>query len=1146
MSIEIIKYSVYKKAVNGKKYCPVLAVINRKVYTLMPGEDIQKCWKEYLKILLYSCCYKPGKMDKINQDIGQPISDSQRSFIIKKHVNNSESRHYARFAPSLSIYTFKNSANNYILLKRIRRYVDDLELYVARYDTDDDLKNIKNLIKEKRNEVLEKNLKYKKGSLKRLLSRINGAILNENEQFYYRVEHEFNTRILIGDIDISEKEEDILKEYMRNALDAVLDGKKLYYEKVFAFGLVRVALKYYSNKTFWPYLKKEYNVSIPQPMQSRINYLFKDILTRNNKIYDSETTNYIQNYCMHAFICDQCADQLFDYIFDFWRVDLARSIENSKQDDGTDLFDILIDEIATNEVSSVNNIMIHTTMALKLNPKGCKMRLRRILKMIDESYWDSKDYSGSRNRISRLFEAWKNNKNSAFAKEFYRTQQDRRRGRGERLLSRPTIECDPRFYTFRLMLPKQLLRHCTEEEYPEWSIRISDRIVSTYPELLKGKNFLYTEPTSVSLERNEIFKRITVILQSEKNRYYRMEFKPSNVLFFNSKFRNIDSSAGYLSRDTRLIMFRGDNTVEYLNHERPDVQYIDSEISTCTIEPEDGDVLILPDGHAVSIGRPIREGFLRRHISTDAYALKDDREYEVAAEVGKLFFKATRERKNGTKIIIQKEGTDERVVRMDEQNCTEFKLDDSVEDVYGYTFNTDRYVSEDGLYSIKLDIPGYSLRVYELCYINGFSYKFEDAPYVFAISGCISVPDKLAFHSREWVGVGTRKRLVFSLFDDTENHPNQYVKNHKLELKYRLDNQLIPIRFNIPALYWKTSNSDTWMIEKPSPVFLKNVPERIYIDGGLSLANAQLLLKEDDDTEEYSAGVTHNVEKNLYYFRTVDITGNLTRDYDYKDVYIRVENVVKPFVRINCRSIVRDRSITGDFNNNCVHGHYDIYGDSEYTISLYDGKELIEEDIALSRNGDFSTNFELHEGVFKAVLFELHEDDTGFGSISYELDSYDFILFDMTNITGCSLEIQSIQDIDERVEKLDLRPGYTITNLKKLNYDSEVLELKDSIFLWRYTELSPEFIYYTGILRLDHRHGGKGIISEVLVIFDEPTNMSEAIVLTETDGEYQSLLFDVRTRSLLSDDGTKSNQYRIQWIRTIDDDLFKTEVTIKE
>ena len=93
--------------------------------------------------------------------------------------------------------------------------------------------------------------------------------------------------------------------------------------------------------------------------------VIKEIMNQNGKLYD-ESASYMHNICMHAFVCDRCADQFFDYMFDFWRIDLFRNIENCLSDEGVNLFDILIEEIT----NGVQDIMLHTSLALKMNPVG--------------------------------------------------------------------------------------------------------------------------------------------------------------------------------------------------------------------------------------------------------------------------------------------------------------------------------------------------------------------------------------------------------------------------------------------------------------------------------------------------------------------------------------------------------------------------------------------------------------------------------------------------------------------------------------------------------------------------------------------------------------------------------------------------------
>jgi hypothetical protein len=87
------------------------------------------------------------------------------------------------------------------------------------------------------------------------------------------MEKEFDKKVLLGDIYITEDEEAVLKEYMVRELCA-LDRKNDCnpdYPRVFAFGLVRFAMKWYSQRTFWPYFQEEYGESIK--INNQIKYL---------------------------------------------------------------------------------------------------------------------------------------------------------------------------------------------------------------------------------------------------------------------------------------------------------------------------------------------------------------------------------------------------------------------------------------------------------------------------------------------------------------------------------------------------------------------------------------------------------------------------------------------------------------------------------------------------------------------------------------------------------------------------------------------------------------------------------------------------------------------------------------------------------
>ncbi len=125
--------------------------------------------------------------------------------------------------------------------------------------------------------------------------------------------------------------------------------------------------------------------------------------------------------------------------------------------------------------------------------------------------------SGS-NRITTLFNKWKNNPQSSFAKEISKTASNRKRGRGEKLLSRPTIVYRPESDAFKILLPKQILRGCTEEENPCWIICAGDKQIKALPELLRGKAFLFTAEDSIAIDKSLLFQEFEIKLSSERTR----------------------------------------------------------------------------------------------------------------------------------------------------------------------------------------------------------------------------------------------------------------------------------------------------------------------------------------------------------------------------------------------------------------------------------------------------------------------------------------------------------------------------------------------------------------------------------------------------------------------------------------------------
>ena len=1108
-------------------------------------------WFEAFKIIMFYNCDKNKKLDwdNLNEDINKVKTTKGYKYILNV---DEETDTYVKFFEELYVHSFKHSSNN---IKELTYFINSYGLKFNLYFA---VKN-EELSEEEflavQNSVIEdlvNNQKCKEKNTKYYIARINGRVLSKEEKFYKRIEKEFDSKILIGDIVISEEEDKILNTFMRKRLNEIVTTSKLssQHDKVFAYGLVVYAIKYYQKNIFWPHFKTEYEVSIPVTKQVLINTAFEKIIKKYNKPYiDSEgKTSYVQNVAMHAFVCNKCADQLFDYIFDFWRVDLSRSIENCIDDAGNNIFDILIEEIEGNNNTQVQDVMLHTTMALKANPRGCKNRYRRILNMIDSSYWNNTDYSSSSNRITVLFNEWKNKSSSAFAKEIKKDVEGRKHGRGDKLLSRPTILHNIEESAFSMFLPKQILRGCTEEEYPKWEIKIGSQIEIIEPELLAGKASLYSGEYTCDIDPRLIFDEYTFTLLSDRRVYARFTTKAEDIRFFNAKGRCVDHSLGYVQKETVEAFAKIGSTFDYIDHDLYRISSEENGYDAYSFECEEGDVFILPNGHAVSVGKPLNEGLLDTSLKDGVVVNDGTNNYRISTKLEKIFFKASQKKLNGSSIKISKNGNQLVFGRIVDNKYKEFKIEETIDDIYGYLIDLNDYIKEQGCFDIEINIPGYQIKKYSICYIKGFDYKFVDAPYVFKESGTFEIPSYFNVDlNSDWQKEGAVNSLVFSLDESGREEKNKYVKNRKLYLPLTLNNQKLELCFDIPALYWKYKADEEWSYSEPAETTIKDLPSNIYVDYYTGANNVTMYVDDEETKDESLTKPSYNKEKQCYYFKTVDLKESLTRDKDFRRICVSIGNNNCTFLNVACRSIVKSSSITADFYNHKIYGNFDIEGSNEYMVQLLHGDEVIEQDIPVEK-GYFEIECDVEEGKYTIVLNELEEDDSGFGSVSFELGRYDQLLVDVNNLENKKLIIQAIKYRDNKYAPLRLSHTYRIRKLKKLDYHEDI-EDKIDIHSWLHDSTDPDemskFTYYKGLLGCMTFSGYKDLM-KVLVMFDDYSDINSALVYLRDGDEAVELLHDAEKRSLIASDEKLPNHYRRRCIKTLDDEIFKINIDIIE
>ena len=303
-----------------------------------------------------------------------------------------------------------------------------------------------------------------------------------------------------------------------------------------------------------------------------------------------------------------------------------------------------------------------------------------------------------------------------------------------------------------------------------------------------------------------------------------------------------------------------------------------------------------------------------------------------------------------------------------------------------------------------------------------------------------------------------------------------------------------------------------------------------------------MVISNADDLEESEIYINHDMRNDLYYFRMVDISACLNRDQPYRDLCIRIGDRQELFSRIVCKSIVRSQSISGDFKSGKIYGYFDIFGSSEYMVTIRRGGTIIEEDIPVE-DGRFEVECEVTEGTYSIILYELEEDDSGFDPVSFEIGTYKLKIIDVRNFTGRDIKIKSIRDRNNRVAGINLTAEYYIRNLKLLDYNEDIGDGELYSYLYDSSdnkEMSA-FVYYSGTFGFINRRGEFQKVRDAVVIFDNMQNSNEVLINLYDDEEYSPLKYSF-DKEILEPDERRLTKYEKRRIRMIDDDLYTIRI----
>lgn len=648
------------------------------------------------------------------------------------------------------------------------------------------------------------------------------------------------------------------------------------------------------------------------------------------------------------------------------------------------------------------------------------------------------------------------------------------KNRGKKHFSEPYLFANIDSGTFEIRLPHQLVREdCVDGLH--WEITTGHRELSLEAETYLAVTAMKTEDLSVKITAAELFQNISIKLSCSSGtvrkfsgiaaspyRFFDMEGDASSRLFAIPMCAYTSSSDGVES--AALI-----DKVRSGSLMRWDFSF------------EDGDIVVLPDQTAMTVGERFRDGFLPRNIvSTVSYSDKKGI-CQVYKAYPELLLTIPKTKVNGT--VIEVNGS-----RMSLGKCSyrSFEVKDSAaEEAFLLPISQFQEIRDCSVNTIFLDVPGTKYdKLYRFCLIQGFSADFVDAPYVFDDHAVVTFPNAVTVYCND-SRVDTIRRensLSLKLSPDMEHISIEVGDNH------------LPLLLNIPVLLWSVDKT-TWQLSAMGELWHTSLPKKLYFKSPVNKLCLEADYDDGDDEDDDSHSVrADNGADGVLAVDMARFRSWLTRDKIAHNISLQLKHTQYPFAMVYTRSYVAAFSIDPLFDEKKIVVKADILGQSLFFIDVKNVAtgEFVAEKVPVI-DGNAAVSVERLSGSYHFEIFEAEEDDSGFDDYEYySIYSYTEAIVDKSDLSGKNLHITQVyyRDMNQR---FNLDADYWVVNLQKLSKG-----------------------LYSGILQV----GGNPQQRMVQITFQDPNNLKSCYIefWEEEYEEYLPYIYDVREQIFVKDE----------------------------
>ena len=817
-----------------------------------------------------------------------------------------------------------------------------------------------------------------------------------------RINREIKQKTYLSDILIDEEEYELLKIELNKTIGFAKQSKRLEGSPLFAVGVVQVALRIYQDGNFWgPFFSE-----IGQPKgdgqeQRLIGTAFYKVLKEYGR-FTVEQNRFVQNILLHCFVTDLYMDSYFSFLYAVYTSLLDRDLTQLDRD----AMNALVER-----ADRSNLLVTNTAEAFKANPRGAKIRIRNHLKLLDKLFWNPDYTLRTSNRIYSKLQLWARHSD----KLILESASGRSSGtKGKKRFSKPYLFFDQMQFAFRLVFPQQIVIGDDPDLHWEISGQIAKTIVPDIVEAVVGYK---VQECSLNLDSwQDLLGDFKIKLKDHEDGTIRSFSLPkTNVRFFDEEgyliFTNQLHAGMTFAVSERKTALRSSSLAE--THEY-------QEIVLSAFQFEDHDILMLPNGHAVSIGGETIQSGLAGNTAVSGIncVLQDDAVVPLMSKFPHIILRMAEVKAPGTCIEINAE----RFSLADVASMT-FPIDDRSGDT-GYWIEMDKVITaHNGVYSVLADIPGGSTFAWKFVYVDKFEMTFEESPYVFEPRGVVRFRDNITIRSLE---KGCQKDAGGNIFRF------ELAKvGRSIDFAYEQANFSCILKANVPALFL-SFDGEKWSAKKPELIWYTDLPEIIYIQYPQSKISLFTDILDDDtaENEEDEEKVYIKPKKDSFFRCDIRwLQSYLHGKTNIHNLYFKSENVSKELLQIVRHNIVCSCTIKEVGHGNGISIQTTILGKNPCCADIKCGDTMLAEKVAFNRNSLYIPTHVRNEH-YSVELFEEEEDESGFGTTElYSIGVFHADLSNPFDLSNRSIRIKTVEI--ENNEPLELLLSYYVENLKR-------------------------------------------------------------------------------------------------------------------